>query len=211
MRHLLTIEGHPITALGMNVLIEEILKDVTIYQTMTGSDALKKLKKQVMDIIILDPALPKTDTNFLLQELLRIQPKVKVLIFSNRNEKVFALPFIRIGASGYIVRSAPKAEFILAIHNLIAGKLYFNIEQLQTQKKNIGKNKDEISPFERLSGRELELFTHLITGLRIKEITHIMNIEQSTVATLKKRIMIKLGVDNMVDLVKLSTVFNILE
>jgi DNA-binding NarL/FixJ family response regulator len=109
------------------------------------------------------------------------------------------------------VRSAPKAEFILAIHNLIAGKLYLNIEQLQTQKKNIGKNKVEISPFERLSGRELELFTHLITGLRIKEITHIMNIEQSTAATLKKRIMTKLGVDNMVDLVKLSTVFNILE
>ena len=60
------------------------------------------------------------------------------------------------------------------------------------------------NPFLKLSKRELELYKHLIQGVYIKKIGRIMNIEQSTATTLKKRMFTKLGVSNMIELTQLS-------
>ncbi|MCH8555752.1 MAG: response regulator transcription factor [Schleiferiaceae bacterium] len=210
MLYILIVEDHPVTAIGSKIMLEETFKDITTYLATNGSEALKEIKKQAMDVVILDIILPDTDTHSLLQEILRLQPKAKVLAFSSCNDEVFAMPYVRMGAAGYISKSAPKTDFILAVQNLIAGKLYLSTELLQTYMEKAGKGKHGATPFEKLSARELELLTHLIKGVRIKEITHIMNIEQSTAATLKNRVMTKLGVDNIIDLVKLANEYNVL-
>ena len=64
------------------------------------------------------------------------------------------------------------------------------------------------NPFDSLSTRELEVMTHLVAGKNISEIAHILSVHTSTVGTHKARILQKLGVSNIVELVEVVRTFN---
>jgi DNA-binding NarL/FixJ family response regulator len=63
------------------------------------------------------------------------------------------------------------------------------------------------NPFETLSSRELQVMMHLVNGKNVSQIASILSVHTSTIGTHKSRIMQKLGVDNLIDLSKMASLF----
>jgi DNA-binding NarL/FixJ family response regulator len=198
--NILIIEDHPITSLGLKNIIESNFKVKQIDITVDGKSSVKMAKKNNYNLITLDIVLPDTDTQSLLGNLKRITPTSEILIVSNKDPKVYAMSYISSGASGYIKKTEKSRNIVTAINTILQGQIYLSkevfINNLNNNKCGLANN----SPTSKLSDRELEVFRHLLNGDRIKDISMIMNIHQSTASTLKKRIMKKFDVDNLIDL-----------
>lgn len=201
--HILIVEDHPITALGVKMILLEAFEKPDIKIANNGKDALNFIKHNSFDVVILDIVLPNTDTQGLISNLKRISKKTEILILSNSEAKLYAMPYISMGASGYLNKSCLEEELVLAVKLVLAGQMYISKEALQMSmddKHGLQEGVKSISNL--LSNKELEAFTHLVNGERIKDISRIMNVHQSTASTLKKRIFDKLGVDNLIELKK---------
>lgn len=205
--NVLVVDKNPINAIGCKKIFEDHFKAAKVHNTNNGEKAIHKLNTISFDVVVMDIVLQDTDAQSLLYEILRIQPKAKILIFSNNQDEIFAMPYISMGASGYLNKTSSEADFVLAINMIITGQL---VMSQHLTKKNANKKTSTLGikcPFQKLSKRELELFDHLIKGERIQDISKIMNIAPTTAATLKKRIMVKLNVKGMVDLIKVACEF----
>lgn len=202
--NILIVEDHPITIMGLNQVLHAHFEDVTIHEATNGVLAAQFIAKVAYELCILDIMLPNTDTHAFMHQLLKQQPNCKVLVYTNSPEASYARKYISLGACGYINKLASSSEFIIAIQVVLAGQVYVS-EMLMRQalgaKSNVQINEN---PFDRLTHRESELLTHILKGYKNHEICEILNIEPSTVATIKVRLMRKLGVHNMVDLLTLA-------
>lgn len=197
--NILIVEDHPVMALGTKVLIEENFEHAVVDIVGDGKDCIKHVKANLYDIIIQDIELPHTDSLRLLEDIKTLQPKAKVLIYTYKSDEVYALTYINQGASGYLNKSNTDERFILVVKTILAGQLVLNQNVMYNQLKHSG-NKGISKSFQDLTERELELVTHLVKGKRLKDIGNTMNIAQSTVSTLKRRIFTKLNVKNIIEL-----------
>lgn len=205
--NVLIIEDHPITAMGIEQVFDDHFDSAKIHFAINGKEAIQKLNSMPFKVIVMDIVLPETDTHALLFETLRIQPDSKILIHSNYQDEIYAMPYISMGASGYLNKSSSELDFVQAIKLVMAGQLVLS-QQVMRKNMNHKTNSANLgSPFQKLSKRELEFFNHLIKGDSIKDISTVMHIEPSTSATLKKRMMKKLGVTGMVELIKVADEF----
>lgn len=202
--NVLIIEDHPITTLGLVQILEKNFDGIKIQTAGDGVEAIEKLKGDSFEVIITDIVLPNTDSNALLMQIKNIQPQSRVLVYSNNPDEVYAMHFINMGASGYINKSQSMDNFVMGIKMILAGQLFMSEKVIKKHKNEKSNFTRSTSPFTNLTKRELEVFNHLIKGERLKDICHIMKLKQSTISTLKTRIMTKLGVDNLVDLTSLA-------
>lgn len=205
--NVLVIEDQPITALGVERLVMENFDTSHIHIATTGKQALHKINEFSFQLVIMDIVLPQTDSHALLFDIMRLQSNCKVLIYSNNRDEVYAMSYVSMGASGYLNKINPKEDFVMAIKMILGGQLFLSERVIRNNINQKTKKVNTESPFKKLSKRELEFFNHYIKGSRIKDICGIMNVEQSTAATLKKRMMTKLGVDGMVNLINIANEF----
>jgi len=102
------------------------------------------------------------------------------LVCSNTDSKIYAMPYIAMGASGFIHKSFTDLLLVTAINLILDGKTYISTEVLQNslnKKVQIQNQQEDLT--KQLSRRELEMFTHLLNSKRIKEISETMYIHQS--------------------------------
>lgn len=205
--NVLIIEDHPITAMGVEQIFEDYFECSEVHIASNGKDAINKINTISFKVMIMDIVLPDTDTHALLFEALRVQPNSKILIYSNYQDEIYAMPYISMGASGYLNKTNSEENFVQAIKMILAGQLYLSQKVIQKNMNRKSNTANMGSPFQKLSKRELEFFNHLIKGYSVKDISAVMHIEPSTAATLKKRMMKKLCVTGIVELIKVADEF----
>ncbi|MCH8535712.1 MAG: response regulator transcription factor [Flavobacteriaceae bacterium] len=202
--NVLLIDDHPAIRIGLQMIIEDNFDVSIIHTAQNGIEATEKLDLCKYDLIVLDIYLPDTDTTNLFSILKRRQPDAYITMYSNYLEEIYAMNFINMGANGYINKSTPEEELIFALKIILNGQIYLPKKIVEKNRKANTNIFDYTNPFDKISKRELELFKHLINGKTLKEIGGLMKIEQSTVATLKTRMMRKLGVSNLIELTKVA-------
>lgn len=199
----LILEDHPITAMGLQIAIEENFINASVQIAADGKIALNMVKNETFALIILDINLPQTDTQSLIYNLKQHNEGAEILVCSINDERGYAMSYVSMGASGYIHKSSSAEQIITAIKMVLDGQVYLSKDVLQNSlsktNKLSGMNKNAAPQF---SNRELEVLTHILNGKKIKDISEIMNIHQSTASTLKKRVLQKASVDNIIDLKK---------
>src|SRR5690606_32882979 len=125
----------------------------------------------------------------------------KVLIFSGQSEDIYAISTIRAGAYGYLSKTSELEHIISAVKKVGEGSMFITNELAQRLVFDLGSQKSR-RLFRKLSSREVEVLKLLATGKRNKEIAQVMNLNEKTISTHKARLMKKLSVGNMVDLLK---------
>jgi DNA-binding NarL/FixJ family response regulator len=129
------------------------------------------------------------------------QPGVRVLIFSNQPEEVYAISSLKAGASGYINKKEVLSTLRDAILKIASGGVFITNELAQS----IAFDESTGRPrrmFKKLSMREVEVLKMLCDGKRNKDIAFELKINEKTVSTYRSRIMKKLLVRNLVELVR---------
>lgn len=201
MINVLIADNHPVVRLGIKQVLEndgdiQVLGDVG-----TTSALFQMLSKATPDVLILEMDIPEINGIATLRKMKDEYPDVQVLIYSGQSEDVYALSTIRAGARGYLSKSAELSYLADAVHKVSDGGMFITNELAQRLAFDEGTQKPRRF-FRKLSTREVEVLKMLASGKRNKEVALGLNLNEKTVSTYKARLMKKLNVDNMVDLLQ---------
>jgi DNA-binding NarL/FixJ family response regulator len=201
MIKLLVADNHPIVRFGITTLLEQQEDIRLIGDVATTRKLFEKLEEEAPDVLVLEMDIPEINGVAALRRIRNDYPDVKVLIYSGQSEDVYALSTIRAGASGYLSKSAGLNNLPQAIRKVGYGGMFITNELAQRLAFDEGTQKPRRF-FRKLSTREVEVLKMLANGKRNKEVAKGLNLNEKTVSTYKARLMKKLNVDNMVDLLQ---------
>ncbi|WP_299888876.1 response regulator transcription factor [uncultured Lacinutrix sp.] len=201
MVKLLVVDPHPIVSKGLE-LIFDTTRDISFIGTLSDGEAIFDFIKQTtVDVILCEIDLPKLNGITALRRIKKEFPEIKVVIYSAQPEEVYALNTIKLGASGYISKTTDIITVKDAIMKAYNGGTYLSESMVARVTKNRKGSSTGGSFHKKLSTREIEVLKLLSSGRRNKEIAKELAINEKTVSTYRARLMKKLNVTNLVDLV----------
>ncbi|GLU53998.1 response regulator transcription factor [Dyadobacter frigoris] len=200
----LIIEDHPVILLGIKKLIDESYPAATSSNSCNFPDGLNLLKNQAFDLLILDLNIPGGKDMEMISVIRQIQKDILILIYSGFDEKIYALPYIKAGADGYLSKKTTSEEFHEALMTLMKHEKYVSQDIKNEMLNNIG-NQDFAKlkgAFNALSPREMTVMQLMSEGKWTKEIAIMLNVKENTISTFKRKIFDKLEVSNPIELSK---------
>ena len=201
MIKVLIADNHPIIRMGVSKVLEDAKGFEVIEAVSTTSELFEKLENLAPDVVMLEMDIPEINGIATLRKLKKEHPEVKVLMYSGQSEDVYALSTIRAGAFGYLSKASDIDYIISAVRKVSEGNMFITNELAQRLAFDEGTKKPRRF-FRKLSTREVEVLKLLASGKRNKDVAIGLNLNEKTVSTYKARLMKKLNVDNMVDLLQ---------
>lgn len=201
MIKVLVADNHPIVRIGLKNVLQDNEVIEIIGNVSTTSELFGFLVGKQPDVIILEMDIPEVNGITALRRIKRDFPDIKIVIFSSQPEEVYALSTIKAGASGYISKTASLDTITTAILKVAQGGMFITNELAQRIAFDESSNKPR-KFFRKLSSREIEVLKLLARGRRNKQVAEELGLNEKTVSTYKARLMKKLNVDNMVDMLQ---------
>ena len=207
MKTLLIADNHPVIRKGITCMLKK-KSDYTIVGKATNAEELyQQLEESKPDILIMEIDMPQINGINSLRTIKENYPNTRVLIYSCHPEEIYALRSIKTGAAGYVPKTATTKTFLKALKKVAKGGISLNSELTSTfTSRNVGES-SAISRYKKLSSREIEVLNLLSSGKRNKDIANALDINEKTVSTYKTRLLKKLKVDNLADLIHQSRMF----
>ena len=195
-------DDHTIVRQGVTFILKEIHKNSCVYQLANFSEIIKRLNTTPIDLLVLDISFPDGTSLNIIPTIKKIQPNIKILIFSAFDENIYAIRYLNAGASGYLSKLSNEDEIKLAIKSVLNSGKYIS-KNIQEKIMDTYIFKKPKNPLEQLSNREIEIAKLLVEGFSNIDICNTLNIQKSTVSTYKNRIFEKLDVDNLSSLIQI--------
>jgi DNA-binding NarL/FixJ family response regulator len=199
--HVLICDDHQIVRQGIKQILADAQDIVLAGEAASGPEAVARVREGGIQVLLLDIALPVRDGLDVLKQLKGEFPRLPVLMLSTYPDRQYAVRSLKLGAAGYLNKSADSEQLIEAIRHVAQGKLFITptvAEQLATA---VGAGAREDKPLhERLSQREFQVFQLLSLGASVGEIAEQLALSSNTVSTYRARILEKTGVRNDVEL-----------
>ena len=187
--------------------VKEILKYETsieiVGEAADGRQAVAKALQLLPDVVLMDIAMPDLSGFDATRRILQNNPKAKVIILTMYEEEEVINRCLAAGASGYVLKDAPRAHLIHAIDVVNKGGQYMSSRALKKVVKQYVKGaKGAATGYERLSDREREVLKLLADGLVLKEIAVRLVLSVKTVDAHKTNLMRKLDLHDRSALIK---------
>jgi two-component system invasion response regulator UvrY len=127
---ILIADDHQLVRKGLQMVVKEVLGfSVIVEFAENGREVIGKITGQEFDLLITDLNMPETNELALIPDILRIRPKLKILVVTMKPDKVFAARFLREGAFGYVNKTEPDEVLAEAIHAVSQGRRYISRSQ----------------------------------------------------------------------------------
>lgn len=207
MKKVVIADHHPLTRHGIVQLLQSDTRYKVVGEVSQGSDLLPVLEKERPEILILELNLPEITGFHALRSIRDEFPKTKVVIFSSHPEGIYGLRSIKSGAKGYIPKTTSPEVFMLALHNIAAGEIFINDEVAEAGNAHKINDNSIEGRYRKLSTREIEVLNLLSSGKRNKDIAQLLEINEKTVSTYKTRLLKKLNVNSLAELINQSKMF----
>ncbi|KIM09684.1 MAG: LuxR family transcriptional regulator [Sulfurovum sp. FS06-10] len=162
---------------------------------------LSKLDGKKIDILLLDIELNGLSSIRDVKSLLNDFPETKIVLFTSVSEQMYGSTAIKAGVSAYISKDSELKELENALLKVVDGTVVFSDVVKKSMALLNKENKSE-RLFKKLSTREIEVLRYLNDGKKNKEVAQILGLDEKTISTYKLRLLAKLNVTNLVDLLK---------
>jgi DNA-binding NarL/FixJ family response regulator len=189
-------------------LIELLTADPEIEiagQASTGREAVEQARRLAPDVVLMDVRMPDLDGIAATHELARAAPEVRVLILTTFEQDDYVFGALRAGASGFLLKRTRPEELIAAVQTIAAGDSLLSpsvtrlvIDRMAQQPTPELANQ---AKFDELTPREREVLEAIARGLSNREIAAALFVEESTIRTHVKRVLMKLGLRDRVQAV----------
>jgi len=198
------VDDHPIVRQGLAQMIARELDMEVCGEAETAADALKAIAACKPDVAVVDLSLKGTSGLELLKDLKVRFPKLPVLVLSMYDESMYAERALRAGAKGYMMKEEATEKVLAAIRGILAGQIYLS-EAMASRLLHMavdGRTPGAVSPTERLSDRELEVFQLIGQGYGNTDIAQQLHLSPKTVETYRAHIKEKLGLSGATELLQ---------
>ncbi|MBS3046382.1 response regulator transcription factor [Enterobacter mori] len=199
MRKALIVDDHPSIRMVLRMQLEKVLGIATIEEAENGQVAIDYVRSEPFDLIVIDLDLPRINGLELINRIHAMDPHIKLLVLSGQDEAVYAGRAMQAGAHGFVSKQNEMSEFVRAVELVLAGYSCFPQNLLLASRK--GRPVENVQAGSNLTDKELAILRYLANGLSNKQISERLFISNKTVSTHKTRIMNKLKVSTLVELV----------
>ena len=193
------VDDHTLFRAGVKMLLQ-MESDIVISGETGEARTAKDLALQLRpDVVVLDISMPDYDGLAVAQDLMETDPRIKILIVSQHENREYVLRATKLGVAGYLVKSAAADELVTAIRTVAGGGKYLDATVTKILMDAWqGAEKEAVQ----LSERECQVLTLTAEGKTMREISEQLHISIKTVEFHRSRISEKLGIRGRVELTR---------
>ena len=172
-------------------------------ESRTEKKALVAAGTRSWDIVIVHVGILDRSGYDAVGEILRQHPQMNVLVLLDREDRRSAGRLLRMGARGCVSKEASPIEVVTAVRAVLSGKTYIDRRSAPLKVSGGSHTRpDAVTATKALSDRERQIAIALAGGRSLTETAHDLNLSVKTVSTYKRRILNKLRLDSIAELVR---------
>jgi two-component system invasion response regulator UvrY len=206
----LLVDDHEIARRGIENVLAAALPEASFGEAEGYADALTRLREERWDLLLLDLNLPGRGGLEILAEVRRLWPRLLVIVVCAYSEEEFALRCLRLGAQGYVMKTAGSKELVAAVRKVLGGGKY--VTALLAERLAAAAGGDLSQPaHELLSTREIQVLRLVALGRTLKEVADELCLSERTIATYRARLAKKLGLSSNVEIARYAMQHNLVD
>ena len=200
---LLICDDHTLFREGVKAILRADPSIEVVGEATDGKQAVESALSLRPDVVLMDVSMPALVGYEAVRRIAKVDKRIKILVLTMYEEEEIISLCLNAGASGYILKDAPAAQLLEAIHALDRGGKYLSPIAMQTV---VNQYVEGAAPpktrYDTLTNREREILKLLADGLTVKDIASRLNLSLKTVDVHKYNLMRKLALHNRTDLIK---------
>lgn len=199
----LLADDHTLFRVGIRTLLQQLPGVEVVAEAGEGRDALHLIETHQPEVVFLDIAMPGLNGLEVAAQVAKSWPQVHIVMLSMHATEEYVLQALRVGAAGYVLKTASPAELEFALHAVTRGETYLSpavSKHLVTEYvKRVGE--EPWSP-ERLTPRQREILQLIAERHSTKEIAQRLRLSVKTVETHRSQLMERLDIHDVAGLVR---------
>ena len=202
------VDDHPMICAAIRALLEASGQFEIVAERANGNTGLAAVRELEPDLLIIDLDIPMLGGIEVIRRVRASQANVAILVVSAADEVANGIRALRMGANGFVHKGGALNDLVTAATLVLQGKSFFSQDVLAN-----AANFPQMSTggsIEHLSEKEFEVFRCLAQGQSNIEIASHMLISNKTVSAHKRKIMDKLGLNNIRDLIEIAKAQNVI-
>ena len=188
---LLIVDDHPVVRDGLRGMFEGEEGFEVVAEATNGADAISKARAHDPDVVLMDLRMPEMDGVSAIRKMTDLGIRARVLVLTTFDTDSDVLPAIEAGATGYLLKDAPRDELLRAVRSAADGEAVLSpsvaarlLDQVRQPVK------------ETVSQRELEVLQLVASGATNRDVAERLFVSEATVKTHLLHIYAKLGVND---------------
>jgi len=206
---ILLADDHAVVRQGFKMLLSAQPDMEIVGEAANGREAVESAESLRPDVVVMDVAMPELNGIEATRRLAASAPHTRVIALSMHKDSVYVREILRAGARGYLLKDSGAEDLVSAIRAVAKGESYLSPAVsnavLDDYRRHV------TNPIDLLTSREREVLQMLAEGKTNKEIAGVLNLSVYTVDAHRGRIMEKLNLHSINDLVRFAVRNGIIE
>ena len=205
MTRVLIADDDDLMRAGLAAVLSSDPSIEVVGEASTGQEAVEGARRLRPEVVLMDVRMPDLDGIAATAALAGSGSSSRVLILTTFEQDDYVFGALRAGASGFLLKRTRPEELIAAVHTVAAGEALLSPSVTRRVIDRVAGDRPTVAPdappVEELTPREREVLELIAQGLSNAEIAAELTVEESTVKTHVKRILMKLGLRDRVQAV----------
>jgi DNA-binding NarL/FixJ family response regulator len=199
-------DDHTIVRDGLRALLEASSRIKVVGDAADGNQAVSQVNELQPDIVVMDILMPELNGIEATKKIRESHPQVRVIILSMLGTADHVFRALQAGVRGFLLKESAGREVVEAVESVYAGEMYFSRPITSTLVNDYMQMREEsdTDTIEKLSPRENEILCLVVEGKTSAEIGRDLHLSPKTVDSYRSRIMQKLGVSDLPELIKFA-------
>ncbi len=201
---ILLADDHALVRHGVRLILDAQSDLTVVAEAADGAEAVARCREGDIDLAILDVAMPRMTGLQAAREIVRRSPQLRVLLLSMYDNEQYFFEALKIGASGYVLKSAADEDLIGACRAAVRGEPFLYAGALTALIRDYldRVRRGERIPVAVLTPREDEVVKLIAEGQSSKEIAKALTISVKTVERHRSNVLGKLGMRDRTELTR---------
>ncbi len=203
--NVLIVDDHPLTRAGVRQVLAQNPRFEAVYESSSGAEAIRLAPECRPDVALMDLHMPGISGIEATRSILKSCPAAKIIVLSGDADRLRVDSALQAGACGYLLKQSVLTELLIAIEQVMSGRLYLSPEisaGIISDYRRTLFDKDPGSIRPSISSREVQLLRLISNGARNKEIATELHLSPNSIETYRSRLMKKLGCTSTAALVR---------
>ena len=204
----LLADDHEIVRQGLRVLLEREGFQV-VGEASDGLEAVKLCEANHPEVAVLDLSMPLLNGVDAAREIMKSNPRTKVVLLTMHTEDHLVLESLRAGVTGYVLKTKAASELVQALRAVCRGEMFLTQSISRTIVQALLQNAP--APSNPISDRERQVLQLVAEGKTTKEIASLLGISVKTAESHRSNLMEKLNIHDTAGLVRYAIRIGLIE
>jgi DNA-binding NarL/FixJ family response regulator len=197
------VDDHVLVRAGIRSLLEALPEVQVVGEAGDAGACMRLVQEHTPDIVLMDISIGNDNGLDLTEQIVRLNPQIRVLVLSMHVSEEHVLHALRSGAAGYLVKDAATTELEFALQSIMRGDVYLCPRvSRQVVDQYLNRSEDAHNRPGHLTARQLEILKMIADGHGTKEIAYQLGLSGKTVESHRAQLMERLGIHDVPGLVR---------